>query len=79
MKPGEPQANPDVDDSVDTGEFRVLTLEALVNIKLTAYRDKNRTHLRDLIGVGLIDRSWPGKLAEPLAERLTKLLDDPEG
>lgn len=79
VKAGEPHANPDVDDSVDTGEFRVLTLEALVKIKLTAFRDKDRTHLRDLIGVGLIDRSWADRLTTPLAERLMALLNDPEG
>ena len=46
--------NPPVSESVDAGDFRVLTLEALVQIELTAYRDKDRTHLRDLLEVGLI-------------------------
>jgi len=59
--------------------YRVLTLEALVRMKLTSYRDKDRTHLRDLIDVGLVDLSWPEKYQPELAERLPYLLDTPEG
>ena len=59
--------------------IRVINLDALVRIKLTAFRDKDRTHVRDLIGVGLIDQSWTRKLAPPLAARLQSLLDTPDG
>ena len=59
--------------------FPVLGLEALVRMKLTSFRDKDRTHLRDLIGVGLVDESWPTKLPDELAARLQHLLDTPEG
>jgi hypothetical protein len=62
----------------DPAGFRVIDLESLVYMKLLSNRDKDRTHLRDLIGVGLIDRSWPGKLPPPLAERLQGILDTPE-
>ncbi len=79
VKPGEPAANPDVGDSADMGAFRVLNLEALVRIKLTAFRDKDRTHLRDLIGVGLIDALWPRRLPGVLGSRLQGLLDTPDG
>lgn len=75
----EPVANPDVTESADTPEFRVITLQALVRIKLTAFRDKDRTHLRDMISVGLIDPTWPPRLPPELAARLQQLLDDPEG
>ena len=37
--------------------------------KLTAWRDKDRTHLRDMIQVGLLDATWPARLPPPLAER----------
>ena len=57
----------------------MATLEALVRIKLTAWRDKDRTHLRDLIDVGLLDATWPEKLPQILADRLRQLLDTPEG
>src|SRR5262245_12226715 len=70
---------PDVDESQPTGTFRVLNLEPLVRMKLTAFRDKDRTHLRDLIDIGLIDGSWPARLPRELGRRLQDLLDTPEG
>ncbi|MEZ6234147.1 MAG: hypothetical protein R3B68_08150 [Phycisphaerales bacterium] len=79
VRAGEPQPNPDVDASTDLGQFRVLDPEALVSINLTAFRDKDRTHVRDLIGIGLVDGSWPARLPEPLGGRLQSLLDTPEG
>ncbi len=82
VKPGEPAANPDVAESTDVSgnpAFRVLNLDALVRIKLTAFRDKDRTHLRDLIEVGLVDQSWTTKLPPALAQRLQSILDNPDG
>jgi hypothetical protein len=79
VKPRETVPSPDVAESRDAGEFRILELQALVRIKLTAFRDKDRTHLRDLIDVGLIDRTWPARFPPELAARLQQLLDTPEG
>lgn len=79
VRPSEPAPNPDVTDSEQAEHFRVLSLEALVRIKLTAFRDKDRTHVRDLIEVGLVDQSWLKKLPKPLSERLRQLLETPEG
>lgn len=79
VRDGEPASNPDVSESQPAGPFRLLSLDALVRIKLTAFRDKDRTHLRDLIGVGLVDRSWVDRLSKPLADRLQTILDDPDG
>jgi hypothetical protein len=62
----------------DPAGFRVLTLEALVQMKLLSNRDKDRTHVRDLIGVGLIDRNWLGALTPVLAERLARILETPD-
>ena len=70
---------PAVEESEATEHFRVLSLEALVRVKLNVYRDKDRTHLRDMISVGLIDASWPARLPPPLDQRLQMLLDDPDG
>jgi hypothetical protein len=70
---------PDVVDAEDSEAFRVLRLDALVRMKLTSFRDKDRTHLRDLIGVGLVDELWPARLPDELASRLQGLLDTPEG
>jgi hypothetical protein len=79
VRPDEPVANPDVTESVASEDFRVLDLVALVRIKLTAFRDKDRTHLRDLLEVGLIDASWCHKYPPELAARLKRLIDTPEG
>lgn len=79
VRPHEPACNPDVTESEDAGLYRVLSLAALVQIKLTAFRDKDRVHLRDLIGVGLVDAGWLSRLPTPLAERLRQLLETPDG
>lgn len=79
VRPGEPCPNPTLDDVKELRGIPALGLEALVQIKLTAWRDKDRTHIRDLIEVGLIDESWPARLPVPLGDRLQRLLDDPEG
>jgi hypothetical protein len=70
--------NPDVSESEWADSFRVLTLPALVQIKLTAFRDKDRTHVRDLLEVGLLDATWVSRLPTELAARLQLLLDTPE-
>ena len=71
--------SPDVTESESTETFRLVTLDALVRMKLTAFRDKDRTHLRDLIEVGLLDANWIGRLPPELGARLRSLLDNPEG
>jgi hypothetical protein len=70
---------PDVTDSEPAAAFRVLTLDALVRMKLTSFRRKDQVHLLDLIGVGLIDSSWLARLPSELAGRLQQLLDNPDG
>jgi hypothetical protein len=79
VRPEEPVANPDVTESELAGNIRVLSLPALVQVKLTSYRDKDRTHLRDLIDVGLVDESWYGRLDPTLATRLRSLIETPGG
>lgn len=74
-----PVASPDVADSEPGDQFQLVTLQALVMMKLAAFRDKDRTHLRDLIEVGLVDRDWPARLPAELRDRLQMLLDTPEG
>lgn len=70
---------PDVDQSEPTEALRLIHLDALVRMKLTSFRDKDRMHLRDLLDVGLIDASWRDKLPPALAERLSTLIDNPDG
>ena len=79
VKPDSIAAAPDVTESEATETFCLVTLDALVRMKLTAFRDKDRTHIRDLIEVGLVDATWLSHLPAPLAARLQELLDNPEG
>ena len=70
---------PDVSEFEETETFRLLSLDALVRMKLTAFRDQNRVHLRDLMAVGLVDTSWLERVPAALRSRLQELLDSPEG
>ena len=70
---------PDVSESEETATFRLLSLDALVRMKLTSFRDKDRVHLRDLMEVGLVDASWLTRVPVALRSRLQELLDNPEG
>ncbi len=56
-----------------------MTLELLVRMKLTSYRDKDRVHLRDMLSIGMIDESWLNRYSTELRDRLKTLLDDPDG
>jgi hypothetical protein len=70
---------PALDESERAAEFQVVTLLALVRMKLMSWRLKDRVHLLDMIHVGLIDATWPAQLPPPLADRLQQLLDNPNG
>jgi hypothetical protein len=66
--------------AVDTHHaHKLIALESLVVMKLTSFRDKDRTHLRDMIGVGIVDDTWLPRLPAELAARLQELLDNPDG
>jgi len=72
-------AAPDVENVEQPTQFPVVPLAELVAMKLTSNRDKDRTHIRDLIGVRLVDASWLSRLPPPLAARLQELLANPDG
>jgi hypothetical protein len=77
--PDQPEPNARIDESEDAGEFRLISLEALARMKLSAFRDKDRVHLRDLVSVGLIDASWLARFPPLLRVRLESILSSPEG
>jgi len=79
VRPEYPLPAPDMTESEQAADFRMLTLDTLVRMKLTSFRDKDRTHLRDLIEVGLLDADWLDRLPPELSSRLKQLLDTPEG
>ncbi len=78
VRPSSHHPAPDVTESESAGTFRLLDLGALVRMKLTSFRDRDRVHLRDLLDVGLIDETWIGRLPLDLAARLQEILDSSE-
>ena len=79
VKPEYASPTPQVQQAVEINAKHVVELEALVEMKLNSYRRKDQTHLIDMIQIGLLDETWPGRFPAPLAQRLQALLDDPEG
>jgi hypothetical protein len=51
----------------------VISIADLVKMKLTSFRDKDRVHVRDLDGVGLITPQIEAGLSPFLAERLAQI------
>ena len=74
-----PGASPDVVESEAADPFRLISLDALIRMKLAAFRDKDRTHLRDLIDVGLLDAAMLDRLPAELRSRLETILQTPDG
>lgn len=72
-----PAASVDEYEYSQDKEFRHLTLEALVRMKLVANRPKDQTHIQDLLSMNLIDASWAEKYPEPLRQRLEYVLSLP--
>ena len=72
-------ATPVPEQAIEIDGKRVVVLAELVRMKLNSYRRIDRTHLRDMIQVGLIDESWPTRFEPELGQRLQTLLDDPDG
>lgn len=79
IHPSNPLPTPDVVESEEGDAFQIVCLDALVRMKLTSFRDKDRTHLRDLIELGLVDGLWLQRLPAELRSRLEELLQNPEG
>lgn len=73
------EPNPDIEPLLRTSDFQTVTLETLVRMKLNAFRDKDRVHLRDMISLGMIDQAWCKRYPERLNARLQELLDTPDG
>lgn len=66
--------SPSISESEPGPGYPVITLDALVRMKLTSFRMKDQVHLLDLLEVGLIDESWPDRVPAELSERLRDLL-----
>ena len=71
-------STPDVTESERAEVYQVLSLPALIRMKLTSYRHKDIVHLLDFIDVGLIDQSTVATVPSELAPRLQVLIDNPD-
>ena len=71
--------SPDVTESEKPDQFRIVRLHSLVTMKLLAFRDKDKTHLRDMLEIGLLDQSWVSRFPPDLGAKLQQLIDSPEG
>lgn len=78
VRDGDPVPAPDVTESEAGPEFTVATLDALVRMKLTAFRLKDKVHLIDMLDVGLVDASWCSRLPPELAARLRDVIESME-
>lgn len=74
-----PLPTADVTECVSADDYTIVTLEALVRMKLNSFRRKDQIHLLDMLALGLIDASWLPRLVPEHAARLQQLIDDPEG
>ena len=74
-----PLPTADVTERELADDYHVVTLEALVRMKLNSFRRKDQVHLQDLISLGLVDDSWLPRCVPEHADRLRQLLDDPDG
>lgn len=79
VRPEYPEPVPNIEEFALIESARTLPLEALVRMKLTSDRDKDRTHIRDMLSIGLVDATWLDRLSPALRPRLQRLLDDPNG
>ena len=79
VKPTDPVPSPGLETAERFEGYRIMDLDRLITMKLVAFRDKDRTHLRDMIDVGLIDAATLDRLPEPLRPRLAELLANPDG
>ncbi|NLE36952.1 MAG: nucleotidyl transferase AbiEii/AbiGii toxin family protein [Pirellulaceae bacterium] len=78
VRPTHPLPAPELSESIPGPDFAVPTLEALVRMKLTAFRLKDQVHLIDLLDLGLIDAAWRDQLPDELADRLAQLIETRE-
>jgi len=78
VRPDSLEPSASVEESEDAGDFRLIALPALIRMKLAAWRDKDRVHLRDLHAVGLLESAALPQLPTALAERLAFILANPE-
>ena len=75
FRPDNLLATPSVSESCWLDGICVIDLDALMRMKLTAFRTIDRVHLDDLLSVGLFDPSWRDRFPAEFAPRLDAIFD----
>lgn len=74
LRPSYTVPSPDVTESErDPEGFSVVSLAALVRMKLTSHRPIDQAHIIDMLSVGLIDDALKGALPPEFRERLAAI------
>ncbi len=68
-----PEATPDLGPDRRIQGVRVMPLQDLIRMKLTSYRLRDQTHLKDLDEAGLISAEIEGALSPVLRQRLAEV------
>jgi len=79
VKPTDPAPAPELTAALMLDGYRIVDLDRLITMKLTAFRLKDRVHLLDMIDVGLIDAATLERVPRVLRRRLEELLANPDG
>jgi len=67
--------SPDITEAQAVSEgFTVVSLPALVRMKLTSFRDIDRVHVADMLSVGLISPAVRASLPAELLSRLDEII-----
>jgi hypothetical protein len=78
VRPEDALPTPTLDETRADDKFQVVSLEALVRMKLISFRPKDQTHLIDMIELRMIDAAWCDRYPAELADRLRELLNRPD-
>ncbi len=73
VRPDYLEATPDLGPSRTINGIRLIPLPDLIRMKLTSFRLKDQTHLKDLDDAGLITPEIEAGLSQPLFERLSEV------
>ena len=73
VRPDYAEPVPDFSDPGEVGGLLVAPVADLVRMKLTSFRDKDRVHVRDLDGAGLITAEMEAQLPDALRRRLEQI------
>lgn len=80
IRPSDPYPAPPIVRGIRSPDgVEAIQLRELLILKLIAFRDVDRVHIRDLLGVGLIDDALAAQVPPELRPRLESIRANPDG